>query len=137
MMDLDLIDVISEQHVKLRKKLGQMWSEASELSISQSEWFIMARIYRKQPTVAQVARQADITRQAVHKLIKSLEAKGLVETTKSMNNKDKCLRLTPLGEQCCEQLAALKAKLEQAVAEQIGQAEVERLKLILSRDWGM
>jgi DNA-binding MarR family transcriptional regulator len=68
-------------------------------------WFIMARIYKKKPTISYVTKRVDISRQATHKFIKRLEVKGLVEISSLENNKkDKCIHLTKLGEECYEKM---------------------------------
>jgi DNA-binding MarR family transcriptional regulator len=133
--DLDVIDLISERHVMLRKVCEQLWNDRSELPISNSEWYIMARIYRRKPTISQIARQVDISRQAAHKLINKMEIKGLVKLTKSNNNKDKCVQLTELGEECYEKNKLLKASLEKKIAEKIGTEQLSFLKDILKSDW--
>src|SRR5690554_902512 len=93
--NLDLIDLISERHLQLRSIAEREWNEKGDIHISNSEWFILARIYKKSPSVSQVTRRVDMSRQAVHKLAKSLQSKGLVEITDSRhNNRDKCLVLT-------------------------------------------
>lgn len=134
---LDLIDLLSERHIQLRSICEQLWNDRHEIYISNSEWFIMARVYKRNPTISQVTRQVDISRQATHKFIKSLEAKGLVEVTQAQNNKkEKCLGLTPLGESCYEKNALIKAMLEQKIADVLGTEQVERLKKLLKADWG-
>lgn len=78
--------------------------------------FILARVYKKQPTIAYVTKRVDISRQAVHKFIKSLEAKGLVKIQNAENNKkEKVIRLTKLGEECYEKNEALKAAFEKKI----------------------
>ncbi|CAM4462140.1 MarR family winged helix-turn-helix transcriptional regulator [Paenibacillus phoenicis] len=134
---LNLIDLISERHVQLRSLCEQVWNERNEIYISNSEWFIMARIYQQNPTISQVTRQVDISRQATHKFIKSLEAKGLVEVIPAQHNKkEKSLKLTPLGESCYEKNATIKAALEQIIADALGTEQVELLKKLLKADWG-
>ena len=49
----------------------------------------MARTYKKQPTIAYISKHVDISRQATHKFIKNLEAKGLVEVQNVENNRRK------------------------------------------------
>lgn len=69
------------------------WNNNSDINISNSEWFIMARIYKKQPTISYVTRHVDISRQATHKFIKSLESKGLIVIKPVPNNiKEKCIQ---------------------------------------------
>jgi DNA-binding MarR family transcriptional regulator len=136
--NLDLIDLISERHLLLRKITEKTWNDRSEISISNSEWFIMARIYGIRPTLAQVSKSVDISRQATHKLVRGLESRGLVIIEDSTeNNKDKCIRMTPLGEECYEKNLALKAELIDRIADHIGSDKVSLLKDILMTDWGI
>ncbi|MCM3727763.1 winged helix DNA-binding protein [Neobacillus cucumis] len=135
---LDLIDLISERHVQLRRITEKLWNNNSEVSISNSEWFIMARIYKKQPTISTVSRNVDISRQATHKFIRSLESKGLVEIKNVENNKkEKCLELTAFGEECYVKNETLKAELERKIADEIGAEQVTLIKEILKLDWGL
>lgn len=136
--ELDLFDLLSERHYQLRNLTEKLWNDHSDIYISNSEWFIMARTYKKQPTIAYISKHVDISRQATHKFIKNLEAKGLVEVKNVENNKkEKCLRLTPLGEECYEKNEALKATLEKKVQEQIGTDRLLALKEVLALDWGL
>jgi len=136
--NLDLIDLISERHLLLRKITEKTWNDRSEISVSNSEWFIMARIYGIRPTLAQVSKSIDISRQATHKLVRGLESRGLVIIEDSTeNNKDKCIRMTPLGEECYEKNLALKAELIDRIADHIGSDKVSLLKDILMTDWGI
>lgn len=136
--DLDLIDVLSERHLQLRKVIEQLWNTNSDMNLSNSEWFMMARIYQKQPTIAYVSRNVDISRQATHKLIKKLEEKGLVEVSNVRDNKkDKYIRLTDLGEACYEKNEALKADQERKIADNIGHEKFRILNNILKSDWGL
>lgn len=134
--NLDLIDLISERHLLLRKISEKAWNDKSDLYISNSEWYIMARIYKKEPTISYVTKNVDISRQAIHKFIMNLSTKGLVEVNNvESNKKEKCIRLTPLGEECYEKNEELKAKLEKEIAEKIGVDQVKMLKDLLKIDW--
>ncbi|KKK39753.1 MarR family transcriptional regulator [Mesobacillus campisalis] len=136
--DLDFIDLISERHLQLREITEKLWNETRNIYISNSEWFIMSRIYKKKPTIAHVTKSVDISRQATHKFIRRLEAKGLVEISSLENNKkDKCIQLTPLGEECYEKNESLKAGIEQQIAAKIGADKLELLREILTSDWGL
>ncbi|MNN62825.1 HTH-type transcriptional regulator Hpr [compost metagenome] len=138
LQNLDLIDLISERHVLLRNLNNQLWNESHDIHISNSEWFIMARIYKKQPAISYVTKHVDISRQATHKFIKNLESKGLVEISKVQhNNKDKCLRLTKFGEECFEKNETIKATLAAKIIESIGVEQATHLKKILQSDWGL
>lgn len=136
---LNLIDLISERHVLLRKTAEKMWNDNSDLYISNSEWFILARVYQsKQTTISTISKQVDISRQATHKFIKRLKEKGLVEIDNLENNKkEKCIRLTALGYSCLEINESLKEKLESIIAEKIGAEQLNILKEIFRLDWGL
>ena len=136
--NMDIIDMVSERHLQLRKLTEKRWNDSSDIYLSNSEWFIMARIYKKQPTIAYVSKNVDISRQATHKFIKNLEAKGIVEISSvEYNKKDKCIRLTKLGEECYEKSQSLKVNLEKEIADKIGSEQLTLLKDLLKLDWGL
>ncbi|WP_040850747.1 MarR family winged helix-turn-helix transcriptional regulator [Planococcus halocryophilus] len=138
LQNLNLIDLLSERHIAARKIAEQAWDKESEIQISNSEWTIMAHIYKQQPTIASVTKNLDITRQATHKFIKNLAAKGLVEVQNVENNKkDKCIRLTAVGEGCHEKHEVLKKQLESQIADKIGANQLKILKDILKAEWGI
>lgn len=138
LQNLNLIDLLSERHILLRGISEKSWNNSSDIYISNSEWFIMARIYKKQTTISYVSKHVDISRQATHKFVKSLESKGLVEIKKSTNNnKDKCIQLTSLGEECYEKNMSLNEALEKRIADRIGNEQFTILKDILKSDWGL
>lgn len=138
MSGLDLIDLLGERHFGLRRIAEELWNERGDLSISNSEWFLMARIGNGEPTIAEVSRQVDITRQATHKLIRKMSDKGLVEVSDDERNKKvKRVRLTMFGHECYEHNEKLKAELEKRIAEAIGADRVAALKEILAMDWGL
>ncbi|MFJ7726679.1 MarR family transcriptional regulator [Neobacillus sp. NPDC097160] len=99
---LDLFDLISEHHIQLRKISEKLWNDSNDIYLSNSEWFILARIYqKKQATISCISKRVDISRQAIHKFIKRLEVKGLVEINNLENNKkEKSIQLTKLGKEC-------------------------------------
>ena len=136
---LDLLDLISERYLKLRKISEAQWNSHHELPISKSEWFILLRIYQeKETTVSFISKSVDITRQATHKFIKQLQEKGLVEVGEQENNrKEKRIQLTTFGKECYEKNAQLQENLEKEIAEHIGQERLEQLKDILKMNWGI
>ncbi|HSP47194.1 MAG TPA: MarR family winged helix-turn-helix transcriptional regulator [Clostridiaceae bacterium] len=139
--NLDLIDLISERHLLLRKISEDIWNESSDIYISNSEWFIMARIYNhpdQQPLISYVSKHVDISRQATHKFLRSLEDKGLIRIENAVHsNRDKCARLTTLGVECYLRNLQLKADLEQRIADRLGTGPMSALKDFLKTDWGL
>ncbi len=135
---LDLVDLLSERHILLRKIIEDTWNSNHDIYISNSEWFIMAKTYKKQPTIASISKNVNITRQATHKFVKSLEQKGLVEVGPVENNKkEKCLRLTELGERYHEENEKIRTELVRQIANTIGDEKVKALETILKLDWGV
>ncbi|WP_010093550.1 MarR family winged helix-turn-helix transcriptional regulator [Ornithinibacillus scapharcae] len=135
---LDLIDTLSERHIQLRETIENKWNKQSNIYLSNTEWFILAKIYQKETTIAYVTKQVGISRQATHKFIKNLEVKGLVEVFNVPHNKkDKYLKMTQLGEECYEKNIELKAKLEKKIAKSIGQENFTMLRELLKSDWGL
>lgn len=134
--NLDLIELISERHSLLRRNVEQRWNESNALHISKSEWYIIARIYGDQRTIAYVSKNVEITRQATHKLIKNMVVKGLVEVFDAEHNKkEKCIRLTEIGNDCYKENEQIKLRLEQELATIMGQSQVDMLKIFLNSDW--
>lgn len=138
LQNLDVIDLLSERHAILHRLVEDKWNEHNEIYISNSEWYILARIYKKQPTISDVTKSVDISRQATHKFIKRLQEKGLVEVTNvEHSKKHKAIRMTKFGEECYEKNKLLKIEIEQQLVNVIGEEQVVNLKNILKLDWGM
>ena len=57
LQNLDLIDLLSERQTLVRRISEQAWNAQSEIYISNSEWYFMARIYKKQPTISRDSRK--------------------------------------------------------------------------------
>ena len=53
------------------------------------------------------------------------------------NNKDKCLQLTALGEECYKKNEAFKEALIKKIADEIGENNLALLHTILKMDWGL
>lgn len=135
--DLDLIDLISNKYFILKQANSQLWDESHNILITNSEWFIISLIYDNKPTISEIAQKANITRQAVHKTIKSLHSKGLVTINKATNNKkSKCLELTPLGEKCFLDNEIIKDNIEQKILDKIGPDKINLFKELLKMEWG-
>ncbi|HHW36451.1 MAG TPA: winged helix DNA-binding protein [Bacillales bacterium] len=136
--NLEFFDLLRERHIQVRSIIEKRWNDSSNIYISNSEWFILSRIYQQEPTISSVSKQVNISRQATHKVIKNLEAKGLLKIKNLENNKkDKCVHLTELGEKCYQEYIELKANLEKKIIEQIGDEQFRLLKAIMESDWGL
>ena len=136
--NLEVIGLLSERHAVLHRLVEEKWNEHNDLYISNSEWYILKRIYKKQPTISEVTKSVDISRQATHKFIKRLQEKGLVEVRNvEHSKKHKAIRMTAFGEECYEKNELIKAEIEGQLIYTIGEEQVTTLKNILKLDWKM
>jgi len=132
----NLIDLIYEKQIRLLKKKQDKWNAKSSIPIKNTEWSILTLIYGKQPTISEIAQQVGITRQAAHKSIRTLDAKGLIDINPmENNNRNKCIKLTDLGVNCVLENQKLKDEIEKEISQEIGQDNIELLKNILKRNW--
>lgn len=135
--DLVLVDLLSQRHHMVQKSFENEWNDKSNITITNSEWNVMARIYNLRLPVSKVTRSVTISRQAIHKLIKNLSKKGLIEIYKMENNKkERWIMLTDFGKECYEEHIALKLRLEEKITKELGADKVKTLKDILQLDWG-
>ena len=135
-LEENLVDLLGEKNMLLRQRCEQLWNTRGKIKLSSSERFLLMRIYGRQTTVAELAKGVDITRQAIHKCIKSLRAKGLLEMeTRENNRRDKYVYMTALGEQCYRENMSMKQEVEETIAAAIGAENVERLRQLLQKPW--
>jgi len=133
---LTLIDLISERHAQLRKKLEKRWNAQSEVQFSHTEWYLLAKIYQKSISISQAAFIVGISRQAMQKCVKKLEDQGIVTTSfQNGNQRDKFLQLTKTGTEYCIQNNQLKVNFEQELVQKLGESEVDQLKDLFKKEW--
>lgn len=130
---LNLIDLISEKHIVLRREVEQRWENTMESEISHTEAMLLAKLSMGRIALAEVARQANISRQAMSKCAKQLEAKGYL--TFEAEGKGKYAKLTDKGEIYCENSKQLKQQVEEEITKQLGKEAVTLLKNLLAEDW--
>lgn len=134
--DLNLIDLISEKHAKLRKIVRDEWAKKGEEYITDTESYMLALLEREQMTVSQLARQIDISRQGAHKCARSLMERGYLDVLSTEGNaRDKVLQLTDKGYKFCEQTLDVKKQLEEQIKQEIGLEKFELVREILGQKW--
>ena len=134
----DVMDLLSERHEILRRLAEEKWNKHHSIHVSNSEWYILSKINKNQPTISEVTKVVGFSRQATHKFIKSLEAKGLVEVSNAEHSKKhKVIRMTNFGELCYDQNERNKTEIEQQLVRTIGEDQVTKLKNILQLNWHM
>ncbi len=130
---LGLIDLISEKHMELRKKLH----EASGQPVNKSEAHILAVLEANGVlSISQIGRLIGMTRQGVHKYMLGLQTAGLVApATADGNARDRRVELTPHGLETVRLLEETKQRLEEEITRRLGKAEMERLLELLRGKW--
>ncbi|MGG7144382.1 MarR family winged helix-turn-helix transcriptional regulator [Clostridium nigeriense] len=132
--DLNIIDLISEKHIILRREVEDRWAASEEEDISHTEAFLLARISMGKISIAEVARQANISRQAMFKCAKKLEVRGYLEFVINESN-NKYMQLTDKGIDYCKKSKDLKEELEKEISDVIGKEKVEIIKELLNKNW--
>ena len=74
--NLNIIDLISEKHAKLRKIVSKTWIDMGKEGFTDTESYILSLIEKNELTVAQISRIIGISRQGTHKCVKGLIEKG-------------------------------------------------------------
>lgn len=132
--DLNIIDLISEKHIALRREVEERWSKSGEEDITHTEAMLLAKINMGRISLAEVARQANISRQAMHKCAKKLEDKGYIKFVSNENNQT-YTTLTEKGVLYCKKSNELKEKIENEISEIIGCENIKILKSMLEKQW--
>ncbi|SHJ11411.1 transcriptional regulator, RpiR family [Clostridium cavendishii DSM 21758] len=132
--NLTIIDLISEKHIVLRREVENRWADSEEEDISHTEALLLAKISMGKISLAEIARQANISRQAMFKCAKKLEERGyLVFVTNEHGNK--YTELTLKGNDYCKRSQELKEELENKIADVLGKEQVKMLKELLNKNW--
>ncbi|MEJ8305247.1 MarR family winged helix-turn-helix transcriptional regulator [Saccharibacillus sacchari] len=128
-----LIDLMSDKHLFLRKKVAELDGEG----LNRTETHILAVVEKAvKVSISEIGRAVNLTRQGTHKSVLGLIERGYLEESQdSDNRRDRYVRLTSKGGQTCNRQLAVKRELELEIAEKLGQEHVEWLKRLLAEDW--
>ncbi|MHC1749653.1 MAG: hypothetical protein AB9856_15385 [Cellulosilyticaceae bacterium] len=133
---LNLIDLVSQKHKKLRKEVIRLWLEKNEEEISDTESHMLGMLEIENITIAESARKMNVSRQAAHKCAKKLIEKDYIMIKAIDGNKrDKLMGLTKKGEAYCYEMLKIKKQIEEEIASNIGHQNVALLKDCLRKDW--
>ena len=104
---------------------------------TRSQAMLMANIILGYKYPAEIARQLDISRQAVHLVIQQMIAKNIVALQPDPNNRRiKQVVLTKLGLKMRNDGVMGMAIVTTELGKRIGKANVNKLALLLNADWG-
>lgn len=131
---LNIIDLISEKHIVLRREVEDKWASSNEEEITHTEAFLLAKISMGRISLAEAARQAHISRQAMFKCAKKLEEKDYLKFVVEEDH-NKYAVLTSKGQAYCQKSQELKMNIEDEIAEVLGKDNVLLLKDLLKKNW--
>ncbi|WP_028591018.1 MarR family winged helix-turn-helix transcriptional regulator [Paenibacillus massiliensis] len=131
--DLNLIDLISEKHLALRRAVGELDGNR----LNKTETHILSILERHEPmSISEISRRIHISRQGTHKSIQGLLAQDMIATTDTKaNQRDRNVTITQKGRDYNHQLLAFKLELEQQIVLRLGEAKISAIKSILSEEW--
>ncbi|SCU25451.1 transcriptional regulator [Staphylococcus xylosus] len=135
--ETDLINLISDRHNDLRQKVEYMTAQQlPDVHFGSSEWYLITIIKYESPSLAELTQKINLTRQAIHKAVKQLEQKQVVQIERVPNNKkEKRVTLTKFGITCYDHYIENKQQIIEHIGHVIGKSEVERLQQLLCADW--
>jgi DNA-binding MarR family transcriptional regulator len=133
LQEINLIDLLSEKHLVLRKTV----TDQDPDQINKTESHILAVLEAHQMlSISEISRIINISRQGTHKSIQGLLSRNYVEAVEvEGNQRDKNIILTQKGIECNQRMMITKIELEQRIANKLGAANVELLKSLLKEVW--
>lgn len=133
---LNLIDLISEKHALLRKKVILAWEATGEEAISDTESYFLAIVEREQVSIAQIARIIGISRQGAHKCAKGLIERGYVLLDEdSPHVRNTPLLLTAKGQHFCAETLKIKLAMQAEIEHLLGPTVYASLYESLNLEW--
>lgn len=132
--NLNLIDLISEKHITLRRVVEERWRMNEAEDISHTEALLLAKVSMGKISLAEVGRQANISRQAMYKCAKKLEEKGYLKSV-IYDSGNKYMELTNRGIEYCEKSTMLKLSIEEEITKVLGTESTKILKELLKKNW--
>lgn len=132
----NLVDLISDKHAKLRKKVIEAWVQNGEEKITDTESYMIAIIHKESTTVAQIAKKIGMSHQGAHKCAKVLMERGYIEIEEHQDNsRDKFLCLTNKGRYFMDETLHIKRNIEEEIIKSIGREKFDMMKEIFSSSW--
>ncbi|MDC7241445.1 MAG: MarR family transcriptional regulator [Spirochaetales bacterium] len=132
-VDGNLIDLISDNHLLLRKTVMERMADGPFADVTMAEGHLLNRIHGTRLSVSAAARVMDMSRQAVHRCALELEKRGYLILEPGENRREKALVMTEKGKAFYRDNNALKRKMEEEITRQLGPRETAFLKETLDR----
>ncbi len=130
----DLMGLINEKYSILHRRREAMWATTGLVPVTVTEWHVLSRVRDGSSSISEVARAVNISRQATHKCIRSLQDKGILTVdTHPDNRRNRVVSMTDFGHLCYAQNLAFRLEVEQQVEASIGAEQLCLLKDILDK----
>lgn len=131
--DLNLIDLISNKHLALRKYV----TDRDSHGLNKTESHVLSLLEAEDSlSISDISRKIHISRQGAHKCVQGLLARGMIAPAKfSANSRDRFLTITPAGMQCNQQLLAIKLELQERLRERLGEETFRLIKSTFQEEW--
>lgn len=132
----ETIDLLHKHYKQLREAVVTTWNLQNNIQITTSEWYILNCIRGGATTIPDILKRVEISKQAVHKFVKVLEDKQLVQTELVKAPKtQRRVELTPLGEKVYHHSLEIKKEIDRSIEKNIGQENFKQLQAILQMKW--
>lgn len=133
---MNLLELLYKQYKQLRDYIVVQWDEQNEIPLSNSEWNCLHAIVEGAQTVPEIMQRNEITKQAAHKVIKSLEEKNMVATTLIKAPKVKRqIQVTDFGRAIYTKSLGVHLETEEKMRSLLGDVEYEQLVDLLNKKW--
>lgn len=119
------------------KKLLAALEASDHKGYGKSDILMLANLDCGRTFPSELARRIGVSRQAVYKMLKNLEAKRIVALeTDSERRNSKVIVITPEGERMIRDAMTLLRGIEQDLRGNLTPKAVDQLRAILEQDWG-
>ncbi|MGM0624222.1 MAG: MarR family winged helix-turn-helix transcriptional regulator [Campylobacterota bacterium] len=126
---LNKLSIIEDLSLEQAKQYG--YEDKDIISSSK----ILAFVDNGVVTISSIAKKIGISRQAVHKVVKNLADKGFLILAHEMNKRDKQIQMTQKGQELLVCRQEVMQKVEDRIAQNIGEEEFCKLKKLLQMSW--
>ena len=133
---MNLLELLYKQYKQLRDYIVVQWDEQNSIPLSNSEWNCLHAIVEGAKSVPSIMQRNEITKQAAHKVIKSLEEKEMVYTSLVKAPKlQRQIELTDFGRLIYAKSLEVHLQTEKKLRIVLGDEEYEQLIRTLNKKW--
>ncbi|QEV18320.1 MarR family winged helix-turn-helix transcriptional regulator [Streptomyces alboniger] len=133
----DLTQLLGEARRWFEEGLSAAMAAAGETPVSPTQVQLCSVLDDEGTTVSELARRMGVTRQTAHQAVHGLVAAGILEQVPDpASARQRLIRRTPEGERAHRRARAAIARLEEQLAERIGEELTGALRTALETPWG-